>query len=202
MDITLVHEDGRVWSSTESGFIWHAFRMDEDGHAVALCRKSIRPRTFTKMHDDYKTLEKTHDFALTARCDRCQDKLAALEAPKEPQEWTKKELRAAADEFAATAVKAPADEGAKAVTRATIPEIPAVGRHAMWLGQRVEIASPPILCNQYRDRTAVHYCVVRYSGRQEWALCAHIIPLPDECQTCPLTYDWYKGEHVVKCVCV
>ncbi|MEV7467168.1 hypothetical protein AB0O20_11805 [Streptomyces kronopolitis] len=104
MDIKLVHEDGRVWATTESGFTWHAFRINEDGQAVALCRKNVRPRCYTRTADSYWTLEQTHRSAMTVRCDRCQDKLADLEAPKESQGWTKKELRAAADEFAATAV--------------------------------------------------------------------------------------------------
>ncbi|WP_328691190.1 hypothetical protein OG879_31525 [Streptomyces caniferus] len=121
MDIKLVHEDGRVWATTESGFTWHAFRVNEDGQAVALCRKNVRPRWHARTKDSYWTLEQTHRSAMTVRCDRCQDKLAEMVAPKESQGWTKKELRAAADEFAATAVtstEVPAEELAQGVAPA------------------------------------------------------------------------------------
>ncbi|AUG87173.1 hypothetical protein HOS58_gp41 [Streptomyces phage Attoomi] len=88
MDIKLVHTGGRVWSLTDNGFIWHAFRLNEDGQPVAVCRKNIRPREFAITHDAYWTLDKTKDTPLTVPCDRCRDKVAALEAKAQEERET------------------------------------------------------------------------------------------------------------------
>ncbi|WP_329069881.1 hypothetical protein [Streptomyces sp. NBC_01429] len=77
--ITLVDVAGKVWSLTNTGSIWHAFRIDADGRPVAICRKTIRPRDYTAAHGTFKTLDETYGRALTSRCDNCRGKLETLE---------------------------------------------------------------------------------------------------------------------------
>ncbi|AZM53319.1 hypothetical protein DMA15_12585 [Streptomyces sp. WAC 01529] len=77
MTIELVNTDGRIWSSTHSGFVFHAFRRTEDGKPVALCRKNVRPRSFTTMYEEWSTAEFA-DGTHGGRCERCVAKLAEV----------------------------------------------------------------------------------------------------------------------------
>ncbi|MFI7009997.1 hypothetical protein [Streptomyces sp. NPDC050145] len=76
MTTTLVNIDGRIWASTHSGFVFHAFRLNEDGNPVALCRKNVIPRSGTTRHDWWSTAEFA-DSTINGRCERCVVKLDA-----------------------------------------------------------------------------------------------------------------------------
>ncbi|SDL33406.1 hypothetical protein [Streptomyces indicus] len=83
MTTTLVNTDGRIWSTTHSGFVFHAFRLDADGKPVALCRKNVRPRCYTTSHDGWSTAEFA-DSTVGGRCERCVAKLDELTADAAP----------------------------------------------------------------------------------------------------------------------
>ncbi|MCX5207682.1 hypothetical protein OG897_40585 [Streptomyces sp. NBC_00237] len=72
--------DGRIWSTTHSGTAFHAFRINETGRPVALCRKNVSPRSHTTSHDAYVTAEKAQDLHDGALCGRCAVKLAEADA--------------------------------------------------------------------------------------------------------------------------
>ncbi|MFE6689626.1 hypothetical protein ACFVFQ_24500 [Streptomyces sp. NPDC057743] len=65
----------RIWATTNTGFMWHAFT--EDGEGPALCHSRIYARTFARMNDDFRTREGA-ESPLTARCERCVAKFEAL----------------------------------------------------------------------------------------------------------------------------
>ncbi|WP_172384885.1 hypothetical protein [Streptomyces sp. MNP-20] len=108
MEITLVRDNGRIWSTTHSGFTWHAFRLNEDGQAVALCRKTIRPRGHETGDAWYVNLETTHTYALTVRCERCMAKLDALEAQAQEEPEAPVETQGAAERELEAAPQTPA----------------------------------------------------------------------------------------------
>ncbi|ALF00199.1 hypothetical protein [Streptomyces sp. SPB78] len=79
MTTALVNTDGRIWSTTHSGAVFHAFRLDGDGKPVALCRKNVRPRSHTTIHGSWSTAEFA-DSTVGGRCERCVAKLDELTA--------------------------------------------------------------------------------------------------------------------------
>ncbi|MFK0296396.1 hypothetical protein ACIQU6_38810 [Streptomyces sp. NPDC090442] len=71
----------RIWATTNTGAIWHAFT--EDGEGPALCHSRIYARTFARMNDDFRTL-KGAESPLTNQCERCVAKFKALAAEATP----------------------------------------------------------------------------------------------------------------------
>lgn len=83
----------------------------------------------------------------------------------------------------------------------TKPQIPGIGRHMMWGRCRVEIQGPPNLSGAFNNHEPVYYVSVFLLDirSSQWVKCSDLRRIADECESCPLRYDWVKGHHVVDC---